>query len=516
MCFNVYAVKYLFKYVYKGPDRARVHIYESSDGNQRNQDEIDAYIDARYVCAPEAVHRIFGFKMQDRSDAVERLQVHLPGYESVIFNAGEEEQALEAAQNRLSTLTGYFAINKTCTDLERQHGRLPVGMVDSRDLHYFEMPQAFVFDKGWKQRKRQARTIGRMHFVGPQEQERFALRLLLLYGKGFTSFEDVRTVGGHLHPSFVSAARAAGYLRDETFFLHSIREAAAFHMPSQLRSYFVALIVYGGLQDPLPVELWNTYKEDFMEDFLKDGMSHAVAESKAFYEIANRIKALGKDFRQFLNLEVSQLDVCDAHVDYEGHERRGHANYGLLNSEQKLVVDDLLSAINQPEGQCFFLDGPGGSGKTFVYTTIYHLATARRKQVLNVAWTGIAANLLPDGRTATSAFRLVVADQNRSSSMKRQSEEAKRLSKIDAVIWDEAPMAPKQALDAVNALLQDIMQNTLPFGGKVMLLGEIFVRHRLKSNMRLQVNDYEYSEWLIRIGNGEIPTNENGDIQVPA
>ncbi|VDP02154.1 unnamed protein product [Heligmosomoides polygyrus] len=99
-----------------------------------------------------------------------------------------------------------------------------------------------------------------------------------------------------------------------------------------------------------------------------------------------------------------------------------------------MVVDDLLSAINQPEGQCFFLDGPGGSGKPFVYTTIYHLATARRKQVLNVAWTGIAANLLPDGRTATSAFRLVVADQNRSSSMKRQSEEAKRLSKIDAVV----------------------------------------------------------------------------------
>ncbi|VDP55286.1 unnamed protein product [Heligmosomoides polygyrus] len=39
--------------------------------------------------------------------------------------------------------------------------------------------------------------------------------------------------------------------------------------------------------------------------------------------------------------------------------------------------------------------------------------------------------------------------------------------------------------------------------------------HRLESNMRLQVNDYEYSEWLIRIGNGEIPTDENGDIQVP-
>ncbi|VDO19633.1 unnamed protein product [Heligmosomoides polygyrus] len=35
-------------------------------------------------------------------------------------------------------------------------------------------------------------------------------------------------------------------------------------------------------------------------------------------------------------------------------------------------------------------------------------------------------------------------------------------------------MAPKQALEAVNSLLQDIMQKNEPFGGKIMLLGEDF------------------------------------------
>ncbi|VDP40986.1 unnamed protein product [Heligmosomoides polygyrus] len=345
-----------------------------------------AYIDARYVCAPEAP-RIIGFKMQCRSDAVQRLQVHLPGFEAVTFEAGAEQQALNAAQNWLSTLTGYFAINKTCNDLAQQYGRLPEGMVDSRSLHYYEMPQAFEFNKGWRQRKKYARTIGRMYFVGPQEQERFALRLLLLYGKGFTSFEDVRTVEGVLHTTFVSAARAAGYLTDDTFFVQSLSEAASFHLPAQLRSYFVSLIVYGNLQDPLPVTLWNAHKEDFMEDFVLNGDPTDVAESKAFYDIAERISILGKDYREYLNIDIQQLFVDDLQVDVDQHNRIGEGNYALLNSEQKSVVDDVLLAIERQQGQCFLVDGPGGSGKTFVYTTIYHLATARRKRILNVAWT---------------------------------------------------------------------------------------------------------------------------------
>ncbi|VDO21633.1 unnamed protein product [Heligmosomoides polygyrus] len=172
------------------------------------------------------------------------------------------------------------------------------------------------------------------------------------------------------------------------------------------------------------------------------------------------------------------------------------------------------------------------------------MATARKKQILNVAWTGIAANLLPDGRTASSAFRLVVEDLSRTSSIKRQSEEARFLSKIEDIIWDEAPVAPKQAREAVNAVLQDIMQNSKPFGGKIMLLGgdfrqmlpviekgsrydvvqaclktssvwPLFKVYKLTTNMRLQANDHEYREWLMKIGNGEAISDENGDIQVP-
>jgi hypothetical protein len=545
VCALIHAVKYLYKYVYKGADRARIRLQETSDVGEEQRDEINTYWDTRYVCAPEAAHRIFSFALTDRSDSVTRLQVHLPGFENVLFRPGAEGAAVEAAQRRFSTLTAFFAKNKQCQDLEAEHGRLPDGMVDSRQLRYNEMPEKYTFNKEWRERKRGGvRTIGRMFFVSPQDQERFALRLLLLYGRGFVSFEDVRTVDSHIHPSFVDAARAAGYLRDDEHFRNAMQEAASLNMPSQLRSFFVSLIVFGDLQAPMPVQLWEEFKTDLMDDYLHAGLSHQVAESRAFYDIVQRLSDLGKDYRTHLPLDIPQFNMEDSPIDFGAHRETGLEKYQLLNPEQKLVVDHVLEAIENPLGQCFFIDGPGGSGKTFVYTTIYHLATANHKKVLCVAWTGIAANLLPDGRTVTSTFRLVVQDDSRSSSMKNQSKEAAVLRATDVFIWDEAPMAPRTALETVDRLLQDVMQNNSPFGGKTMVLGgdfrqvlpvvekgtrgqivdaclkrsnlwPEFTQFQLNANMRVGEDDASFKEWLLAVGNGIVTTDENGYMPIP-
>ncbi len=79
---NIRAVKYLFKYVYKGHDRATVEISRQSDnateGNVVETDEIKKYLDCRYVSASEAVWRIFKFDMHERFPIVKCLQYHLP------------------------------------------------------------------------------------------------------------------------------------------------------------------------------------------------------------------------------------------------------------------------------------------------------------------------------------------------------------------------------------------------------------------------------------------------------
>jgi hypothetical protein len=94
VCNNIHAVKYLFKYVYKGHDRATIEISRQNDnatkGNVVEVDEIEKYLDYRYVSRSEAAWRIFKFDMHERFPIVERLQYHLPNQKMVLFDDDDD------------------------------------------------------------------------------------------------------------------------------------------------------------------------------------------------------------------------------------------------------------------------------------------------------------------------------------------------------------------------------------------------------------------------------------------
>lgn len=88
---------------------------------------------------------------------------------------------------------------------------------ESRSLTYAQIPSHFVWhstERCWAKRKRGNR-IGRIMYVHPSAGERYYLRMLLNVVKGATSFEDIRTVNGVLHPTFRSACTALGLLGDD-------------------------------------------------------------------------------------------------------------------------------------------------------------------------------------------------------------------------------------------------------------------------------------------------------------
>jgi hypothetical protein len=117
VCNNIRAVKYLFKYVYKGHDCATVEISRQSDnaieGNVVNIDEIKKYLDCRYVSASEAAWRIFKFDMHERFPTVERLQYHLPNQQMVLFRDDDDVQevATRSAISRMM-LIEWFKTNQ--------------------------------------------------------------------------------------------------------------------------------------------------------------------------------------------------------------------------------------------------------------------------------------------------------------------------------------------------------------------------------------------------------------------
>jgi hypothetical protein len=96
VCNNSRVDKYLFKYVYKGHDRATVEISRQNDnvteGNVGEANEIKKYLDYCYVSASEAAWCIFKFDMHEWFLAVERLQYHLPNQQMVLFDDDDDVQ----------------------------------------------------------------------------------------------------------------------------------------------------------------------------------------------------------------------------------------------------------------------------------------------------------------------------------------------------------------------------------------------------------------------------------------
>ena len=74
---GVKSVKYLYKYIYKGHDMAKLKI----DGDAKHilYNECNQHIEGRYVTAPEACWRLWEFELQQKSHTVIRLEIHLKG-----------------------------------------------------------------------------------------------------------------------------------------------------------------------------------------------------------------------------------------------------------------------------------------------------------------------------------------------------------------------------------------------------------------------------------------------------
>ena len=101
-------VKYLSKYIYKGPDRATMEI------SGRVQDEIKAHLDGHFIGPTEACWKIFEFNMHGESPAVQCLPIHLPNEHYVKFHVHQTVNEVLARQNVEKTqLTAWFDYNST-------------------------------------------------------------------------------------------------------------------------------------------------------------------------------------------------------------------------------------------------------------------------------------------------------------------------------------------------------------------------------------------------------------------
>lgn len=141
------------------------------------------------------------------------------------------------------------------------------------------------------------------------------------------------------------------------------------------------------------------------------------------------------------------------------------------------IYNTVVQSVELNQGKMFFLDAPGGTGKTFV--TIGILAEVRRqgKLAIAVASSGIAATLLPGGKTAHAMFKIPIdleSNETPVCGVSRDSDKGRVLRDCSLIVWDECTMANKKAVEAVNRTLQDIRRNQDSMGGVTVLFSGDF------------------------------------------
>ena len=124
-----------------------------------------------------------------------------------------------------------------------------------------------------------------------------------------------------------------------------------------------------------------------------------------------------------------------------------------LNSDQRDVFHTIMKAVHNGNHtpRVFFLNAPGGCGKTFLIEALLSTVRGMGKIALADASSGIAAELLEGGRTAHSQFKIPIPiNESSMYSMSLQSNDAKLMRDTSLIIWDEVMMSHVDQLDCVD------------------------------------------------------------------
>lgn len=430
--------------------------------------------------------------------------------------------------------------------------------LNARQYLYREFPEHYTWSskqKCWNDRVSPAKVIGRLHTVTPGDPERYYLRLLLNHVRGPTSFQSLRTViinnRAVVLSTFKAAAEQLGLLEKDTAIRDCLLEASAVQMPSALTQLFGSLLAFCSPVDAST--LWEEFKE-FMAQKYSGSATSAHALNSVLIDLQALLEEHNKKLSDFglpsVSEHYSANNGCPREITEELNIATPSADLQLfekLNSEQRHAFCTIINAAvhRQPESDhLFFIDGPGGTGKTFLYRALLAHFRSRGQLAIATATSGLAAIMMPGGRTAHSRFKIPVPIAPTSTcKIGAGSGLARLLIEASIIIWDEATMGHKYLFEALDRSLQDIMKSDRVFGGKLIVFGGDYrqvlpivprgsrsdvvsstFRHSylwpfirvipLTQNMRA-LSDPSFSDFLLRVGNGTEVTYAPDTIMLP-
>ncbi|KAF7685569.1 ATP-dependent DNA helicase PIF1, partial [Cucumispora dikerogammari] len=445
LCSSLGTIKYLNKYITKGMEAQNQPVGQGTN-------EADRYRNSRFDTAMEAAWRIFEFPMWQISHSVMGLPVHLDDRnptETLVTGFGRNV----TRNTPRSKLEAFFLLTETDES--------------ARVYSYVQIPEFYkwaeVVARLWIRRTpTHSGQLGRLYPVPIFEQERYALRLLLCHVIGPRSFTDIRTVNGTLHPSYVEAAKALGLIETTHPYELTFREAVDFATPKQLRVLFVNLLGYGM---PNGVSLFNEFFNVLSGDFGSQTLFvnrrlYLIYLIKRLFEQRDKVALDFLSFNDFQSIDIEMPNTIENNVE----------DLPTLNPQQRSVFNNIVEKVTSAVSCLVYLDGPAGTGKTFLINRVITHLKAINKFSIVCAPTGLAASLLIGGRTLHSFFNIPLCIEETSRcGIKRNSQRAQFIREASLLIIDEVGMVDANVLNMINHLMKKIMNNDRDFGGKIVL-----------------------------------------------
>ncbi|CAN1799656.1 ATP-dependent DNA helicase PIF1 [Linum perenne] len=398
---------------------------------------------------------------------------------------------------------------------------------------YVEFPQHYTWipkDKIWRERQKKV-MIARLYYCHPSSEERFYLRMLLHVVKGCTSFEDIE------------ACSAYGFLADDGEWNHCLREVSLTATSKQMRTLFVRIIMFCQVSSvgSLWGENWHFLSDDIQSLRRKQlnipdlQVSLEDQQNLCLLEIQKLLEVYGKSLSDFPGLPVpttahysystNSLLAQELEYDHVALEIQSQIEIGKLNLEQQQAYDEIMESVQSNSHKISFIDGFGGTGKTFLWKVLSMKLRSERKVVLCVASSGIAALLMIGGRTTHSRFHIPVDVHSTSTChIEQDSDLARTLRDIMSrrnrgnlnlpfggitVVFggdfrQTLPVIPKATrTEIVNS---SIKRSDLWDHMRVIKLCQNMRLHREGCSSDEATEIEAFSKWIVDIGNGESST----------
>jgi hypothetical protein len=387
-------------------------------------------------------------------------------------------------------------------------------------------------------------------YAHPAEGERYFLRVLLNHVRGATSYADLKNVHGKVCSNFREACEQRGLIETDKSIDDCLTESATFQMPCSLRRLFATILVF--CETTNVRSLWEKHLDSMSEDYRRSQPNQAALEQMVLRDIRDLVHSMGKDIRSYGLPDLDPVDDDCSNGQYREVQEelsipvdQDHLTmFTSLNEEQLAGFDEIFSHVVNNRSHIFFVDGPGGTGKTYLYQALLAKVRSLGKIAIATATSGIAASIMPGGRTAHSRFKIPIRlTESSMCNFTKQSGTAELLRRAALIIWDEVAMTKRQTVETLDRSLQDIMGCALPFGGKVVVFGgdfrqvlpvvargtraqitdatlqrsylwENIRKIHLKRNMRAQTDQW-FSNYLLRIGEGTEETIGGDYVRLP-